>query len=88
MSKVNWGVLGTAGIAKGQTIRNDFDAEPVLHLPLVFEGNEALVDISGNVGVYVQAELFNTELVDQKVDFAFQFIGKEYAGLYDACPET
>ena len=44
--------------------RYDLHAQAVLHLPAEFQADDALVDVGGDVGVYVQVESLDANLVD------------------------
>ena len=76
---VNLFSLGVSKLVlqEGETLIGDnLDSESVLHLPLAFHGNEALVDKSGNVRVNVQGKFLYLQLVDQIVDLVFQGVSE------------
>ena len=58
---------------------NDAHAEPVLHLPAALEGEDSLIDEGCHVGVYVEGEAADADLVDESVDLALQLVGEQDA---------
>ena len=50
--------------------RDDTNAQTILHLPLTLERPKALIDVGGNVRMYVQTEFANADFVDQAVNLA------------------
>ena len=62
-------------------VGQDAHAEAVLHLPTQAHTDEALVDVGGDVGMNVQHEGAYVQLVDQLVNFLFEHVSEEEAGL-------
>ena len=46
-------------------VGDDLHAPSVFHLPLAFEGNDALIDVSGYERMYVKSEFLNTQMIDE-----------------------
>lgn len=53
---------------------NDVYTESVFHLPLPFQGHDALVDIGSYVWVHMKIEFLDTNLVDQIVNLTLQLV--------------
>ena len=64
------------------------DAQPVLHLPLAFHTEDALVDVSSDVRVYVQVKLAYSDFVDEGVNLTLKCIRKEDTRLDGSFSET
>ena len=68
--------------------RDDVQAKSVLQLPLPFQGNEPLIDVSSNIRVHMQIEFLYANFVNQSVYLTFQLVGKQNARLYFSFSEA
>ena len=76
-------------LKEGQTLIGDnLDSESVLHLPLPFHGNKALVHEGGDVRVDVKGKFLYLQLVYQVVYLVFQGVCKEDGRFDGALTET
>ena len=76
-------------LQEGQLLRRYHpDAQSVFHLPLALHAEDALVNVGSDIGVYVQIELVDSDLVDQSVNFILESICEQNAGFDRALSET
>ena len=61
--------------------RNHLHSHAIFELPLSFEAHEALVDVSGHIGVDMERKVFDSTLIDPLVDLSLQLVGEQDAGL-------
>ena len=67
-------------LQESEFLRGDhMDTKSIFHLPLALQTEDTLVDVGSHVGMYVEVEPADSDLVDQVVNFILQCVGEEDA---------
>ena len=62
-----------------QFLRRDYaHSKSIFNVPATLHGNHSLIDVCCHIGMDMEGELLDSNLVDQLVNLIFQLVGKEY----------
>ena len=56
---------------------NNLHSESILQLPLTFQGDKTLIDISSHIRMNMKLELLNAQFIDLIINFTLQSIGEQ-----------